>query len=226
MKTLQDIGESAAIERICSRLPDSAEVIVGPGDDCAVIRPAGGGGKEWLLTSDPVIEGVHFLADTPRRSVGRKAIGRALSDIAAMGGEPAWALVDIAAPSGTPVATLDELCGGAIDCAQQYGLAIVGGDMSEGPALELHVFAIGSIPAGQAVLRSGAAQGDILFVTNSLGGSASGKHIDFEPRIREGAWLRDWANAMIDVSDGLATDLRHLAEMSGLGCEQIGRAHV
>jgi len=219
MSTLRDIGEIGAIERIRARLPAGADVIVGAGDDCAVVRPAGGDTRDWLLTSDPVIAGVHFTPGAPRAAVGRKAVGRALSDIAAMGGEPAWALVDIAAPASTPVSALDELYDGALDMARAYNLAIVGGDLSDGPVLELHVFAVGSVPSGKAVRRSGAVPGNILCVTGSLGGSAGGRHLDFDPRIEQGVWLRNWATAMIDVSDGLAADLRHLAGMSGTGCE-------
>lgn len=217
MKTLRDIGERAAIERICARLPKRPDVIVGAGDDCAVVRV--GGDTDWLLTSDPVIEGVHFLPATPRSAVGHKAVARTLSDIAAMGGKPSWALVDMVAPGPTPVSALDDLYAGAAQTALAHGLAIVGGDLSAGPALEIHVFAVGTVPAGRAILRSGSVPGDRLYVTGSLGGSAEGKHLRFEPRIEQGVWLRDWASSMIDVSDGLASDARHLAKMSGSGCD-------
>jgi thiamine-monophosphate kinase len=162
---------------------------------------------------------VHFLPGAPAAAVGHKAVGRVLSDIAAMGATPRWALINLVAPPRTTVATLDGLYDGALALAGRHGLAIVGGDMSEGPVLELHVFAAGSVPRGKAVRRSGARPGEAVFVTGELGGSIAGKHLAFEPRTREGAWLRDWATAMIDVSDGLASDLRHLILESGTGCE-------
>jgi len=217
METLKDIGEIEAIERVCRRLGSRADVVVGPGDDCAVVREREGALVDWLLTSDPVIEGVHFARDTPPALVGRKAIGRALSDLAAMGGEPRWALLNAVAPADTPVSAMEAIAEGADALAREHGLAIVGGDMARGPALELHVFAAGTVPAGRALLRSGARPGDGLYVTGELGGSRLGRHLSFEPRVREGVFLRDWAGGMIDVSDGLSTDLHHLAERSAAG---------
>ncbi|MBM4142794.1 MAG: thiamine-phosphate kinase [Lentisphaerae bacterium] len=224
METLRDIGELAAIERIARRLPGRRDVVVGVGDDCAVVRLSGGAGVDWVLTSDPVVQGTHFAAETAPEDVGHKAVGRVLSDIAAMGADPRWGLIDIVAPSALPVATLDGLYRGAVALAGAHDFCIVGGDLSEGPALEAHVFGVGAVPCGRAVLRSGARPGDLLFVTGTLGGSASGRHLRFEPRVKEGRWLRDWAGAMIDVSDGLAADARHLATMSGAGCDLDARA--
>ena len=218
MKTLRDIGEHEAIARLVAMLPAGADVVVGPGDDCAVVRPAGGG-EDLLLTSDPVVEKVHVRPDDPPEAVGHKAIARALSDIAAMGGEPRWALLNVVAPAATPVQRLEAIYRGAARTAAAFGLSIVGGDLSDGPALELHVFAIGAVPRGEAITRSGAHAGDLLAVTGALGGSRLGRHLAFVPRVREGQWLRPWATAMIDLSDGLATDLRHLAAMSRVGVE-------
>ncbi|MBN1558574.1 MAG: thiamine-monophosphate kinase [Lentisphaerae bacterium] len=215
MTTLNDIGERRAIARILPRLPSRADVRVGAGDDCAVVRS--GGPDDWLLTADPVIEGIHFDRAAPPRSVGRKAVGRVLSDIAAMGGEPCWLLLDVAAPGSTPVSVLDALYEGAAGLAADCGAAIVGGDMSAAPLLEIHAFGMGRVPAGRAVCRTGARPGDRLYVTGALGGSTHGRHLTFAPRVPEGRWLRDWATAMIDLSDGLATDLRRLAEASRAG---------
>jgi thiamine-monophosphate kinase len=217
MTTLKDIGELAAIERITRLLPRRADIICGAGDDCAVVRPNRSSKSDWLLTSDAVIEEVHFARGTPPDLVGHKAIGRVLSDIAAMGGEPAWALIDLVAPAGTPVGTIDGIYRGATKLAARHKLAIVGGDMAKGRALELHVFAVGTVPRGRAVLRFGARLGDLVFVTGSLGGSRRRKHLDFEPRVKEGVFLRKWATSMIDISDGLASDIGHIAEMSGVG---------
>ena len=219
MTTLREIGELAAIERIAKRLPSRRDVVLGVGDDCAVVRPYADSAEDLVLTSDPVIEGTHFETGTPAAGVGHKALARVLSDLAAMGAEPRWGLLDIAAPADTAVQVLDDLYGGAMKLAAQHEFAIVGGDMAEGPALEIHAFGLGSVPKGKALLRSGARPGDVLFVTGELGGGIMGRHLAIEPRIKEGAWLREWATAMIDVSDGLASDVRHMTTQSRTGCD-------
>ena len=217
MKTLRDIGELKAIARIVRRLPGRVDVVVGAGDDCAVVRSRSDRTQDLLLKSDPVIEGIHFKRDVSPAAIGHKVMGRVLSDIAAMGGEPCWALLDLVGPPGTSVKTLDGIYDGAAKLAETCGLAIVGGDLSQGPVLEIHAFAVGRIPRGQAVLRSGAKLGDVIFVTGTLGGSLQAKHLAFEPHLREGQFLRRWATAMIDVSDGMASDLRHIIERSRVG---------
>jgi thiamine-monophosphate kinase len=138
-----------------------------------------------------------------------------------MGGEPLWALVNLVAPPAMPVARVMGVYAGLRKLALQWRVAIVGGDVTRGPRLEAHVFGVGRVPRGQAVLRSGARSGDYLFVTGALGGSRRGKHLAFQPRLAEGRWLqsRRWATAMIDLSDGLATDLRHLIRQSRVGAE-------
>jgi thiamine-monophosphate kinase len=216
-RTVRDLGERKVIDGLARLLPSREDVAMGVGDDAAVVRAEGD--TDLLLTTDPVVEGIHFLPGTPPELAGRKAVGRCLSDIAAMGGEPLWALIDLVAPSDTPMARVLGLYEGAAELARSAGLAIVGGDTSSGPALELHVFAVGRVPRGRALLRSGARPGERLYVTGRLGGSLAGRHLRFVPRLREGRWLRDggWVGAMIDVSDGLATDVRHLLEQSGVG---------
>jgi thiamine-monophosphate kinase len=220
MQKLSDLGENAAIARLARQLPAGGKgVRVAIGDDCAVVRVRRQCAFELLLTSDPVIEGAHFDATTAPEDIGRKALGRALSDIAAMGGEPLWALVDVAASRDLPAVKLERIYRGLGRCAARYGVAVVGGDLSKGPALELHVFAVGRAPVGTALLRSGARPGDVLFVTGALGGSRAGKHLHFVPRLAEGRWLRAgrWATALMDVSDGLAADLPRLLAASGAG---------
>ncbi|MBN1672941.1 MAG: thiamine-phosphate kinase [Kiritimatiellae bacterium] len=217
-QTLGQLGERAVIARLTRLLSNTQDVRVGPGDDCAVVRSPTAG-DDLLLTSDPVIEGAHFLPGTAPEAIGHKAIGRVLSDIAAMGGEPQWALVDVVAPRKTAVAKLEKIYAGMLALARTHGLALVGGDTSEGECLALHAFGVGRVAEGRAILRSGAEPGDAVYVTGALGGSGRGRHLSFEPRVREGAWLgkRGWAKAMIDVSDGLATDLAHLCAMSRTG---------
>lgn len=228
----QQIGEDNLIRRLKRLVPGRADVIAGIGDDCAVVRTGRRDPYDLLLKSDPVIEGVHFLPSTPGGAIGHKALGRVFSDLAAMGGEPLWVLVDLVAPPTASVSRIEAIYQGMARLARRYGAAIVGGDTSRGPALEVHVFAVGRLPRGTALLRSGARPGEALYVTGSLGGSGLGRHLRFEPRLREGQWLRDAAGvtAMMDVSDGLATDLRRLAAASGtgvvldLGCVPVAAA--
>ena len=220
MTTLHKLGEREVIRRLAKLLPRRADVRVGIGDDVAVVAVESSH-KDFLLTSDCVIEGTHFLPGAKPEQIGRKAVGRVLSDFAAMGGEPLWALIDVVANRDMPLKRLEGVYKGAAKLAEKYGLSIVGGDMAGGPELQLHVFGVGEIQKGSAVLRSGARTGDVIYVTGSLGGSLKGKHLTFEPRLEEGLWLREarWANSMIDISDGLATDLGHILEMSKAGAE-------
>jgi thiamine-monophosphate kinase len=224
VKTLRDIGELELIRRLARNPARRRDVIAGPGDDCAVVRPARAGGEDWLLKSDPVVEGIHFVPGDPPKAVGRKAVGRVLSDIAAMGGEPRWILLDLVAPGHAAAHRIAAMHRGASEMAARHGAALAGGDVTEGPTVELHVFGVGAAPRGKAVLRSGARPGDGIFVTGALGGSRHGRHLRFDPRVQEGMWLRRWATAMIDVSDGLATDIGHIAERSGVGARLASAA--
>lgn len=216
MTTLRQLGEVEVIRRLAAGLPTSDDVRIGIGDDTAVIAS---GEDDLLLTSDAVVEGAHFEPATAPRRIGRKAVARALSDIAAMGGRPAWALIDLVTPGDAPMRRIEEVYAGAAAMAARHRLALVGGDTTEGPVLELHVFVVGRVPCGQALLRSTARPGSGLYVTGALGGSLAGRHLDFEPRLREADWLRSggWAESLIDVSDGLAADARRLIEQSGVG---------
>lgn len=218
LKTIGDAGELDVVERIKKFLPEHSDILVGAGDDCAVVRSAGSE-TDLVLTSDPVIEGVHFTPDTDPFDVGRKAVGRVLSDLAAMGAVPRWILINLVAPSSTPLAVIDDIYAGANKLLTLFGVVIVGGDVAEGEKLELHVFGTGTVPNRTAVERKGASAGDLVFVTGKLGGSINGKHLSFMPRVEQGIWLRDWATAMMDISDGLASDLRRLVKMSKVGCD-------
>jgi thiamine-monophosphate kinase len=219
-KTLGDLGEREVIRRLAKLVPSRDDVALGIGDDAAVVT-TGRHGPDLLITTDPLIAGIHFDAAARPQQIGHKAIGRTFSDIAAMGGEPLWTAVNLVAPAATGVAVVEGIYEGLSALADRYDVAVVGGDLAEGPVLEVHVFTVGQVGRGSAVTRAGARPGDVLFVTGELGGSRSGKHLDFEPRIAEGLWLREaeWATAMIDVTDGLATDLRHILEASGVGAD-------
>jgi thiamine-monophosphate kinase len=216
MKTLADIGEQGMIARLKALIPGFSEG-VGIGDDTAIV--SGDQGFDYLYTTDPVTEGRHFLSSDDPERIGHKAVGRVLSDFAAMGGAPLYLLVNVVAPNTLPVERLEKVYQGMTALLDSYGAPIIGGDLSEGTEFSIHVFGVGKVPAGTAVLRSGGHAGDQLYVTGALGGSRLGKHLDFIPRIGVGQWLREhsFARAMIDVSDGLLTDLRHLMEASETG---------
>ncbi len=218
MNTLGEIGEHAAIERLAATLGTHPDLRTGAGDDCAVVSLPGTE-IDQVFTTDPVIENVHFLpTDQPER-VGNKAAGRVLSDIAAMGAQPQWILVNVVAPPKQEVGALEKIYDGINALCRRFGATLIGGDLAQGMCLELHVFGTGTLPAGTALLRSGAKVGDAIFTTGPLGGSIDGKHLDFIPCIEEGIFLRESGrvHAMMDISDGLATDLRHILRASGVG---------
>ncbi|MCX7819963.1 MAG: thiamine-phosphate kinase [Kiritimatiellae bacterium] len=218
IRSVRDAGERGLIRLLARLVDDGRHVIRGIGDDCAVVRIPGSH-DDWLLTTDPVIEGVHFLPGTPGRRIGHKAAGRVISDIAAMGGTPLYVLFDLVAPPTAPLRQIEDAYRGATALCRRWGAAVIGGDVAKGDRLELHAFAVGRVPRGGAVLRCGARPGHRIFVTGELGGSILGHHLTFEPRVAEGAWLarRRLATSMMDLSDGLASDLRRLMEESGVG---------
>ncbi|MCL1856088.1 MAG: thiamine-phosphate kinase [Kiritimatiellaeota bacterium] len=229
MRTVEESGEVGLIAMIRRWLPPGdGSVVVGSGDDCAVVRGAkvegGKGGEEIVLKSDPVIEGRHFVRGASAGKVGHKAVGRVLSDFAAMGAVPRWLLANLVLRPDTSVEYVRKLCHGMSRLAARFGAVIVGGDVSQGRDVAVHVFGCGTVPKGKAVLRSGARAGDAVYVTGQLGGSLRGRHLSFTPRLAEGVFLRDYASAMMDVSDGLASDARHLAVASGVTVALEARA--
>jgi thiamine-monophosphate kinase len=194
-------------------------VRVGPGDDCAVVG-ARRAARWQLLKADAVVEGVHFLSNDDPRRVGWKALCRAISDVAAMGGVPEHALITLAVSREVEVSWIEGLYAGLRRAARKFGVSIVGGETSRSPGpLFVNVTMTGWIERNRCILRSGGRAGDILFVTGRLGGSRAGKHLDFTPRVAEARWLvaHFKPRAMMDVSDGLAADLPRLAKASGCG---------
>ena len=218
---LADFGENCVVERLTALLPPMPpSVLTGPGDDCAVIEMAPGQ-PLTLLKADSVIEGIHFVPDEQMQRVGWKALCRAISDIAAMGGRPLHALVALAAPPETPWQRVADLYKGLRGAAETFQVSIVGGETchTAGP-LVCSIFLTGSVPAEHCVLRSGGYPGDFVLVTGRLGGSLeSGRHLDFSPRLEEGQWLaqRGCVHAMMDLSDGIAVDGPRLAKASQCG---------
>ena len=213
-------SESELLELIGSLLPKpSEEVLTGIGDDCAVIRPSHQRGSLELLKTDALVEGVHFAKGTPLNKVGWKALCRPISDIAAMGGSPHHALITVAAPSDWGSAEWKALYRGIGKAAQEFGVTVVGGETVRSPGpLFLSVTLTGGVTKQNLKLRSGARPGDLICVTGKLGGSfKSGRHLNFQPRVAEGRWLggERGITAMMDLSDGLGSDLPKLATESG-----------
>ncbi len=220
------MNEFELIARLTRSLPTNDSVVVGAGDDCAVLE-CGDPARQLLLKTDAVVEGIHFTNDTPPEKIGRKALARALSDIAAMGGTPHAALVTIALPKNFSPEFIEKIYSGMNALAAQYDVAIVGGETTTNPERVLISISLtGFAPRGKAVLRSGAKVGDAIFVTGELGGSLAGRHLDFEPRLAEARWLAENfpIHAMMDVSDGLAGDLPHILRASGVGAELLKSA--
>ena len=213
-----DLSESALVARLAACLPPAPAGFRGLGDDCAVV-PAPAAGRELLLKSDPVVAGVHFLPGESAARVGRKAAGRVLSDFASMGGDPRWLLINLQLPADLDLTWLEQAYHALGALAARHGAHVVGGDVGRANRLAFHVFGVGDVPVGTVLTRAGARAGQILAVTGTLGGSQQGKHLDFEPRLPEGRFLREgrWASACMDLSDGLARDLRLLCAASDTG---------
>ena len=195
------------IRWIRQRAARDERVVVGIGDDAAVVRSPD---APLLFSTDILLDGVHFdLAEATPRQVGWMALACSVSDIAAMGGRSTVAVVAAALPPGFTEADAHELVLGMLDCAEEFGLRLVGGDVTatRGP-LAVSVAILGE-PVDEPVLRSGAQVGDAILVTGELGGSRLGKHLTFRPRQDEAVALAKACNlhAMIDISDGLARDL-------------------
>ena len=213
-------SEEELLRGISRELPSPGpEVLAGIGDDCAVIHPSHQRGYLELLKTDALVEGVHFVEGTPWDKVGWKALCRPISDIAAMGGSPLHALITVAAPPHWGSTEWRLLYRGIGKASREFGVSVVGGETARSPGpLFLSVTLTGSVLKKNLKLRSGARPGDLICVTGKLGGSfESGRHLNFQPRVAEGRWLggEKGVTAMMDLSDGLGSDLPKLANSSG-----------
>ena len=220
----EDIRRLAGVRR-------GSGVELGIGDDCAIVRSRGSA-EDLLLTTDLLIEGVHFLRDTHSAAdAGWKALARGLSDIAAMGGEPRFCLVSLAAGPWTDRRWIDGFYRGLMELARREGALPIGGDLARAEQFACDIVVGGAAPRGSALRRDGARAGDNVYVSGELGASALGlatrrgaawrRHKRPEPRIALGRRLRErvHATACMDLSDGLSLDLRRLALKSGLSAE-------
>ena len=240
---LSEIGEFGLIEKIKTAFSESCfqkSGIRGIGDDCAIISS---GDIDWLISTDMLLEGTHFLRDriTPY-DLGWKSLAVNLSDIAAMGGHPTGTFLSFGLPVDISPEWVDEFTRGYRDLSRKWSVPLLGGDTtrSAGPRemICINVGVLGNCPSGQCKMRDAALPGDNIFVTGTLGDSSAGldlilrgdvgkyaplvtKHLHPEPRIEEGLILRqtEGVHAMMDISDGIASDLKHILTASGVSAE-------
>ena len=235
---LSELGEFGLIEKISNKIGQpSGKVLKGIGDDCAVVETDGDG--VVLYTTDILVEGVHFKkAFTDPVKLGRKALAVNISDIAAMGGKPLYALISLGAPDSAEVIYIDSIISGILSLAEEYGVNVVGGDTSLSPdELFINVFLAGESSKDKVVYRSGAGAEQVIFVTGEVGSSSAGldnlkraegmkefeplteEHVCPRPHIKEGEVLSSSGSvtSLIDISDGLIADLSHICRESKVG---------
>ena len=228
--SLAALGENGLLHVLTGRWKsDPKRVLTGVGDDCAVLRGEGRN-HSLLFKTDAVVEGVHFSPGERPEWIGRKALARALSDLAAMGAVPLAAVITLGVAKSESVARLRKIYRGLELLAKKYRVNLVGGETTRAKELFLNVALLGECRGYRPILRSTARAGDFIFVTGKLGGTQERRHLVFEPRLAEGQWLAQhgMATALMDLSDGLGADLPRLAGASGVGFqlepEKIPRA--
>ena len=226
-------SESEVLSHVARQvaIPPGSGLRLGIGDDCAIFRPRGAT-EDLLFTTDLLLEDVHFRREThSAEEIGYKALARGLSDIAAMGGEPRFCLLSLAVPEWANGAWVDRFYRGFLQLTRKTATPLAGGDLARGRRLACDVIVCGATPKNRALLRSGAAPGDYIYVSGLLGGSALGlsgakgrarqRHLRPEPRLALGKFLREHvgAHAAMDLSDGLSLDLRRMCLASGVSAE-------
>jgi thiamine-monophosphate kinase len=218
---LREVGEDRMLAQLLPTLSRNSSVVLGAGDDCAVVKCPQHDNLQ-LLKTDCIVEGIHFTATSPPASVGWKAMARPLSDFAAMSGVPQFALVSLIVPAERALDWTRKIYRGLEKAARAFRVAIVGGDTSniKGPAV-ISVSMTGFVEKSRWIGRDRGKANDELLVTGRLGGSLRGRHLKFTPRIEEARWLTKHfpIHAMMDLSDGLGADLPRLARASGVGFE-------
>jgi thiamine-monophosphate kinase len=216
---MNEISLVRAIQRYSGGGKADSSLVAGIGDDCAIIRPRAG--EDLLFTTDYTIEGVHFRRATQSgKQTGYKAMARGLSDIAAMGGVPRFALISLALAPWTTQFYVCDLYKGFAKLTDLYGVRVIGGDVTRGVRLAIDVIVIGAVPRGKALRRNGARPGDLIYVSGPLGRAAARDFKDLpEPRIELGQMLRPTATACMDLSDGLSLDLHRLCVESGVAAD-------
>jgi len=215
---ISELGEFGLIRKLASSTKNSKDVVLGIGDDAAVLKYTKD--KYLLLAADMLIEDVHFdLSQATAFQIGRKALAVNISDIAAMGGVPKYALISVGLPRDLPVRFAGQLYKGIRTLAEKYDIDIVGGDTDSSEKLVINIALTGEVEKKNLTTRKGAKPGDYIFVTGDLGGSIYSKHMKFVPRLKEARTLAEKfkPTAMIDVSDGLASDLTRVIEASDTG---------
>ena len=214
---LKDLGEFNFINRISKTIKLSNLVIKGIGDDTAVLCYTKD--KYLLFTTDMLVEGKHFYKSDKAELVGKKAISCNISDVAAMGGVPKFAVISVGLPGSLDLEYADGLYKGIKKAADGFGVDLVGGDTVSSKKIVINIALTGEVENKNLTLRSGAKENDAIFITGCIGGSIKLKHLNFTPRLKEARYIvkNFKINSMIDVSDGLLADLGHILKESDKG---------